>query len=70
MKLTKDQLVIVLQNIVSSVKSGDSLEGSFEYTCFAEGLALGEFELLGSIRHGALAGQGSLSIFEPSRLPG
>ena len=64
MKVSTQELVGILADIKQRVESGDSFEGNFEYTCMAEGLQRGEWEVSGAYRVGNTLGQGGMAVFE------
>ena len=57
-KLTKSQLLKVLQDITNSIENNDSFEGWFKYSCLEEECKQEEFMCHGSYRIGNLNGQG------------
>jgi hypothetical protein len=58
MKQTKEDLLAILESIAAHVREDDSFEGRISYTCMAEGLARGEFEVEAFYRIGNSEGQG------------
>lgn len=68
MKLTKQELVELLEEMVQLIKDDDSFEGNFSYTCMIPGLEDGKFEVSGAFRHGNSNGQGGMAIL-PAGIP-
>ena len=66
MKMTKDNLVALLQRIADEVSDSDSLQGSLNYDAFEPGLKPDEFEVSGAIRVDNRMGQGSVCVIPPS----
>lgn len=63
MKVSKAVLLAALDDIRERVASGDSFEGSLNYSCMEEGLLPDEFEFVGSYRINNKYGQGGMRIF-------
>lgn len=61
-RLTKQQLIETLRDMVESISNDDSFAGSIEYTCLEESCAKGEFMVIGSYRVGNSQGQGGMNL--------
>jgi len=62
MKQTTTQLVTELRRIAEVVETGDSFEGSIQYTCMEDGLEKDEWEVTGAYRVGNAEGQGGVRM--------
>ena len=62
MKVSQDQLVSFLSDIKQRVATGDSLEGAISYSCLAEGLKSGEWQVNGAYRIANTYGKGTLRL--------
>lgn len=62
MKLTRQELLAVIDNMRAVVAIGDSFEGNIHYTCMTEGLEQNEFEVSATYRVGNLDGQGGCRV--------
>lgn len=58
MKVTTEQLALILADIKSAVEAGDSFEGNLTYSCMDEDLKPGEFNVTAMYRIGNSQGQG------------
>lgn len=74
MNVSTDQLVSFLSDIKQRVAIGDSFEGSISYSCLAEGLKSGEWQVTGSYRIANTYGKGTMRLLgnnsnaKPTRL--
>lgn len=72
MTLEKKQVIEIMERILEGFKSGDTLEGSFEFTCNTMIQPENKkdtreyFEVTASYRVGNLEGQGGLVLIKPS----
>lgn len=69
MKLSKDELIATLQDMLESVKADDSFEGSIQYTVFDDDLGADEFEVSAFYRVGNSMGQGGAVIIQAKQEP-
>lgn len=60
-KLSKDDLIATLKDIIGLIEADDSMEGSFEYT-FGEECERGEFMVRAAFRTGNSMGQGGITL--------
>ena len=67
MKLCTEDLLALLDELKSRIKTGDSFEGAVTYTCLDDGLQPGEWEVTGSYRVGNRDGQGGMRILHWSK---
>lgn len=62
MKMQKEQLIAMLEDMLSAIKMDDSFEGSVNYTIMDEDLGPGEFEVGAFYRVGNSMGQGGAVV--------
>lgn len=62
MNVSKDQLVSFLSDIKQRVATGDSFEGAISYSCLAEGLKSGEWQVNGAYRIANTYGKGTMRL--------
>jgi len=67
MKMKKDELAAVLNDICQVVGGGDSFEGSIKYSCMEDGLGKDEFEVEAFYRIGNSMGQGGCRLIESTK---
>lgn len=63
MKVTKEQLIAILKDIINRIEHDDSFQGNIGYDALAEDCNIGEFVVEGGYRFGNSDGQGCMSIF-------
>uniref|UniRef100_UPI003BEEC677 hypothetical protein n=1 Tax=Burkholderia arboris TaxID=488730 RepID=UPI003BEEC677 len=66
MKMTRTELIQLLDDAKRALLSEDSFEGRIRYTCMPENIALGpdEFEVSAALRVGNSMGQGGMLLIE------
>lgn len=62
MKMQKEQLIAMLEDMLTAVKMDDSFEGSVQYTVMDDDLGPGEFEVGAFYRVGNSMGQGGAVV--------
>lgn len=64
MKVSKEGLLNILQDMIETIKADDSFEGSLSYTVMDDDLGPGEFEVGAFYRFGNSMGQGGAVVIE------
>lgn len=62
MKMSKRELVELLEDMTQLIRDDDSFEGNISYTCMKDGLCGDQFFVTGAFRHGNTQGQGGMAI--------
>jgi hypothetical protein len=70
MKMSKEQLIEVLEDMIDVIKADDSFEGSIQYTVMDDDLGPGEFEVGAFYRVGNSIGQGGAVVIQGKPEPG
>lgn len=62
MKLTKEQLIAELNNIILCLENSDTYQGNLNYDAFDDSCGKDEFIVTGAYRFGNSEGQGFMKI--------